>query len=98
MGGEKLSTDQDTASPAASLTETKILVNSTILDALNGARFMESDLKYFFLATPMDWNEYMKIHIKNIPQDIIDTYNLQNIVTPDKYIYIKTKKGMYVLK
>ena len=46
----------------------------------------------------MDGNEYIKIHIKNIPQDIIDTYNLQNIVTPDGYVYIKIKKGMYRLK
>ena len=70
-GGDKLTTNQDTALPAASLTETKILVNSTISDAHKGEKFMASDLKDFFLATPMDRNEYMKIHIKNIPQDII---------------------------
>ena len=59
---------------------------------------MASDLKDFFLASPMQGNEYMKIHIKNMPQDIIDTYNLQDVVTPDGYVYIKIKKGMYGLK
>ena len=98
MGGEKLTANQDTALPAASLTETKNLVNSTISDAHKGAKFMASDLKDFFLATPMDGNEYMKTHIKNIPQDIIDMYNLQNLVTSGGYVYIRIKKRMYGLK
>ena len=45
VGGGKLTTDQDTAPPEAFLTETEIIVNSTILDAHNGARFKSSDLK-----------------------------------------------------
>ena len=48
-------------SPAAKLTEMKLLVNSTILDATNGARFMSADIKDYFLETPMAKAEYMKV-------------------------------------
>ena len=53
VGGDKFTYDADTCSLAASLLETKILVNSTISDARKGARFMSLDHKDFFLATPM---------------------------------------------
>ena len=78
--------------------ETKILVNSTISDAKQGARMLCADIKDFFLATPMSECEYMKVHIKHMPEDIIDLYKLNGKKTNDNYIYIRIKKGMYGLK
>jgi hypothetical protein len=98
VGGDKLTYDDDSGSPAASLLETKLLLNSVISDAKQGAQFMSCDLKDFFLATPMEKPEYMKIPWKYIPQDIRDRYNLETMVTADNYIYVKIKKGMYGLK
>ena len=63
-----------------------------------GAQFMTSDLKDFFLATPMDGEEYMKVKYKYFPEDIRQKYQLDKKVTPDGYIYIKIKKGMYGLR
>ena len=40
VGGDRLSYSHDAGSPAASLLETKILLNSTISDSHKGARFM----------------------------------------------------------
>ena len=97
-GGDKLDYDDDPASPTASLLQSKLLLNSTISDAKDGARFMSADLKDYFLATPMETPEYMRSNIRHIPDDIIAKYNLRNIVTPDGWIYIKIKKGMYGLK
>ena len=37
------------SSPAASLLESKLLINSTISDAYKGARFITIDLKDYFL-------------------------------------------------
>ena len=85
--------EKDASSPAASLLETKILLNSVISDAKHGARFMSTDLKDFFLASPMADAEYMKIKFKYFPPDIIQQYNLHNLVAGDGYIYIKIKKG-----
>ena len=78
--------------------ETKLLVNSTISEAHKGARFMSADLKYFFLATPMQGDEYMKVPYKHFPPDIRQRYKLDDKVTATGYIYIKIKKGMYGLK
>ena len=97
VGGDKLTYDEDTGSPAASLLESKLLFNSTISDAKKGARFMSLDLKDFFLATPMHRPEYMKIPYKYFPEDIRKKYNL-HLLVHDGYIYVRIKKGMYGLK
>ena len=97
VGGDKLTYDADASTPTTDLTETKLLLNSVISDAWKGARFCSADLKDFFLASPMDKPEYAKVHIKYIPQDIIEQYNLLDIIHND-YAYIKIKRGMYGLK
>ena len=70
VGGDRLTYNADAGSPTANLIETKILVNSTISDAHNGARFMSADLKDFFLATSMEGDEYMKVQYKHFPSSI----------------------------
>ncbi len=98
VGGDKLKYDDDAGSPAASLLETKLIVNSTISDASKGARFACADLKDFFLASPMEKPEFMKIKYKYLPADIRTKYQLDTLVSPDGYVYVKIKKGMYGLK
>ena len=98
MGGDKLRYASDVGSPAANVLETKILLNSIISDASKGARFMSADLKDFFLATPMEGDEYMRVKYKHIPEDIRIRYNLKTKVTKDDYVFIRIKKGMYGLK
>ena len=98
VGGDKLEVDYDTGSPAASMLDTKILCNSIISDASKGARFLDADLKDFFLMSYMDEPEYMRIHFKYFPKDIITRYNLKDKVAPDGFVYIKIKRGMYGLK
>ena len=62
VGGDKIDCPYDAGSPAASLLETKLILISTISYARKGARFLSADLKYHFLASPMEENEYMRIH------------------------------------
>jgi len=76
VGGDKLTYPGDPASPAASLLDTKLMLNSTISDAKHGARFLSADLKDHFLVSPMDQPEYMKVPIEFFLPDIIDRYNL----------------------
>jgi hypothetical protein len=97
VGGDKLPYDDDAGSPAASLLETKLMVNSTISDVKKGARFMTADLKDHFLASPMDKPEYMFIPTKYIPDDIMQRYKLKDKVT-NGCVYVKIKRGMYGLK
>ena len=68
VGGDCLPYKDDAGFPAASLIETKILVNSVISDSAKGAYFMSLDLKDFFLQSTMKNPEYMQIHIKTFRQ------------------------------
>ena len=97
VGGDKLVYEADTGSPAASMLETKLLINSVISDAKDGARFMSADLKDFFLQSIMPEAEYMKIPWKYFPTDIRTRYKLHDKVHKD-YIYVRIRRGMYGLK
>jgi hypothetical protein len=54
------------------------------------------DIKNFYLGTPMDSFEYLRIPIKLIPQEIIAEYNLLPLVT-DEHVYIEVHTFMYGL-
>ena len=64
IGGDKLDYHDDTASPAASLLETKFLINSVISDHKNhNSKFCSIDIKDFFsqhLWTDRNIYEYIK--------------------------------------
>ena len=66
----------DAGSPSTILLETKILINSTISDSHQGARFLTLDIHNFFLCSTMPQPEYMCIHCRYIPPDIIRRYDL----------------------
>ena len=98
VGGDRLTYGEDAGSPATDLLETKLLINSTISDADKGAKFLSSDLKDYFLGSPMQQPEYMKVHISKFSTDIIEQYNLQQKMDDKGYVYIKINKDMYGLK
>ena len=58
---------------------------------------MTIDISNFYLNTPMERYEYIKMIIKNFSQDVIDEYNLMEKVTPDGYIFVEARKGVYGL-
>ena len=62
VGGDKLDYYCDTFSPAVSLIETKLLINSVVSDAKKCARFMILDIKDQFLQILLSESEYMQIH------------------------------------
>ena len=41
--------------------------------------------------------EYMRLKITDIPDKIIEQYNLCELVDNDRYVYCKLSKGMYRL-
>ena len=96
VGGDRLTYPESPSSPAAGMTEVKLLINSTI--STKGARFATCDIKDFYLNTPMDRFEYIKIHRSQIPAEIILEYNLQKQFDDQGYIFFEIMKGMYGLK
>ena len=98
LGGDVLDYLGDTASPAASLIESKLLFNSVISDSHLGARFMSLDIKDSFLQSILHDAEYLRIHSKYFLPDIRAKYNIENLIATDGYVYCKIKRGMYGLK
>ena len=98
IGGDKLEYEHETASPAVSLIETKLLINSVISDAKHGARFLSMDLKDHFLQTAMKDPEYMRIHRKYITDEIKNQYQTDKYTSNDEFIYCRIKRGMHGLK
>jgi hypothetical protein len=58
---------------------------------------MTIDISNFYLNTPMIRPEYFKVKLIDIPDEVIDEYNLRDIATPDGYVYVEVTKGMYGL-
>jgi hypothetical protein len=55
------------------------------------------DIKNFYLCTPMERYEYMRLKLSDMPDDVIAHYKLRDIATPDGYVYCKIRQGMYGL-
>jgi hypothetical protein len=94
-GGDRINYPEDAGTPTADTTLFKCLVNSII--STPGARCIMLDIKEFYLNTPMKCKEYMRLKITDIPDKIMKVYNLQELVTEDRYVYCVINKGMYGL-
>ena len=96
VGGNKLHYNSDSSAPTSSLIDSKLIFNSTI--STQGAKFLTTKIKDYFLNNPMENFEDMKIPLRRIPQDVIDQYDNMSIVEPDGFLYAEIRKGMYDLK
>ena len=73
----------------------KMLFNSVI--STKGAKFMTMEISNFYLMTPLNRPEYIRIKLTDIPDEIIKEYDLKSKATKDGSIYIEVNKGMYGL-
>ena len=73
----------------------KMQINSTLSRVKR--KYCSLDVKNFYLNTPMEHFEYMKIPLAHIPDEIITEYALKNKVHSDGVVYIEIRKGMYGL-
>jgi hypothetical protein len=58
---------------------------------------MTIDIKDFYLNTPMARYEYIQLCIADMPDNVIEHYNLRDKANPNGYIYCEIQKGMYGL-
>jgi hypothetical protein len=79
----------------ANLITVKLLINSII--STTGAKFMTMDIKDFYLNTPMARCEFMQLKLSDMPDNVIEHYNLQVIATANGFVYCEIRKGMYGL-
>ena len=95
VGGNMTNYPGDCGTPTADLLTVKILLNSVI--STEGARFMILDISNFYLMTPLNRKEYVKMKLSDFPESVMSHYNLGEKATPDGFFYVAIKRGMYGL-
>ena len=94
MGGDLINFPGDVTTPTAYIITAKIIFNS-VLSSKN-AKFMCADIANFYLNNPMNIYEYMKLTLEIIPEEIIQQYNLRNLVHKG-FVYMEIQKSVYGL-
>eukprot|EP00804_Cyclotella_cryptica_P009174 CCRYP_003213-RA/>CCRYP_003213-RA protein AED:0.16 eAED:-0.04 QI:0/-1/0/1/-1/1/1/0/131 len=61
------------------------------------SKFCTFDIANFYLGTPLDHPEFIRIRLDNIPEEFIDKNDLTHHVS-DGWIYFKIVKGVYGLQ
>jgi hypothetical protein len=95
-GGNLLAYLGETSTEAASIETTKLFINSVL--STPGARLGTVDISNFYIQTFLKDYQYMRFHISMIPQEIINEYNLTDIMEADGWCYVEIRKAMYGLK
>ena len=73
----------------------KIHLNSTI--STKDAKYAAADIGNFYTNSKLESPEYMKIPLNQIPQEIIDEYDVMKYVEADGYVYVEVTGAMYGL-
>ena len=68
-GGDRLDYPGRADTPTGGLTAAKSLFN--IVVSTPGAKFMSLDIKKYYLGTPINRYEYMRIPVADIPADVM---------------------------
>ena len=58
---------------------------------------MTIDIKDFYLNTPLERPEYLRMKLSYFPEDVIEHYQLKDKVDAKGFVYVKIMKGMYGL-
>ena len=98
VGGDKITYNGDPISPAISLLDFKIHLNYVISDARKGDCYMTVVIINYYLNKPMSNLQYMQIHLRGIPHEVIFEYSLLSIADSSGYVHVDIRKGMYGLK
>ena len=96
VGGNLLDYAGTLTTPTATITTAKCLFNSVV--STPEEKIVLADINCFYLNNALPDPEYMKFHISTITKEIVDKYNLLNIVDNHSFLYVKIAKGMYGIK
>jgi hypothetical protein len=101
-GGNRSDYQGEVSASTADMATVKLHLQSVI--STPGARFMSIDIKDFYLGTVLDRPEYMRIMRSQLPQEIIDRFELEPMFSRSKdgkavndYVFVEVVKGIYGL-
>ncbi|KAL7483782.1 hypothetical protein ACHAW6_009425 [Cyclotella cf. meneghiniana] len=58
---------------------------------------MTMDISNFYLMTPLKCPEYLLVKLADLPNEIINEYQLHKVVNAKGMVFIEVNKGMYGL-
>ena len=73
----------------------KLLINSVV--STPGTLFFTVDIKTFYLMNPLERYWYIRLKLSDIPDDVIEFYNLHSKVDKRGYEDTEIRRGMYGL-
>ena len=85
----------DVSTPTVEMMTVKMHLNSVI--STKGAQYCTIDIKDFYLNTPMEKPEFMRMKINDLPPEFVALYNLNEIADQNGTVYMRIQKGMYGL-
>jgi hypothetical protein len=94
VGGNLIDYPGEVTTRTADIVTSKIMWNSVL--STKDAKYMCADASNFYLETPMERREYMRIRVELVPTAFMDEYNLHDKVK-NGYIYMEIRRGMYGL-
>ena len=95
VGSNLIVYPSDWGKPTVDLLTVKLLLSSVISSL--GAKFLTIDIKNFYLNTPMERFEYMRLKLSNLPEDFVKRYNLEPKVDKNGQVYVEIRRRMYGL-
>ena len=98
MGGNLITDyEGDVTTDAAGLELIKIHWCSVL--STEHAQYMTMDIGNFYLNTTLDRYEYMRIHINDVPQEVIDEYRIYELnLVHNGFVFVEIRKALFGLK
>ena len=93
-GGNLIKYTGELTTCTADLTASKILWNSVL--STENAKYMCLDISNFYLGTPLDRFEYMRIPLSTLPEHTIVQYDMRKHAK-NGFVYVEIRKAIYGL-
>ena len=93
-GGNLIQCPGDLTTRTADITTSKIIWNSVV--STEGTRFECLDVGSFYLETPMQRYEYMKMPLSVFPQHVRDQYDLETHAK-NGFVFLEIRRAIYGL-
>jgi hypothetical protein len=95
VGGDKTHYTGDKSAHVAAMASVKILLNDVVSSP--GAKFATIDIVDFYLMTPLDRLEYVKIAASKVPAQTIAEFNLDQYIDSKGFIYFVCTRTVWGL-
>jgi len=94
IGGDRVNYPGEVSARTAEMEVVKLLLNSVLNTA--GAKWMTADITDYYLNTPLERKEYLRIQRKFLPEEVIKEFGFDKYMINGSVLF-EVNKGMYGL-